>query len=149
MRFHATLELAGKTATGIRVPPEIVAGLGQGKKPPVKVTIGSHTYRSTIAPRGDRFLLPVSAENRAAAGVSAGDAVDVEIVLDTAPREVTVPADLADALAREPDAKGFFDGLSYSQKSWFVLSVEGATKPETRQRRVDKAVVMLREGRAR
>jgi hypothetical protein len=149
MRFRATIDLAGKTATGFRVPPEIVVALGAGKKPPVRVTIGDHTYRSTIAPRGDRYLVGVSAENREAADVAAGDVVDVEIELDTAPREVTVPDDLAAALDGDPKARRFFEGLSYSQKQWYVAPITAAKKPETRERRVGKALEMLRDGRKR
>jgi len=148
MRFRATILLGGKTATGLRVPDEVVAGLGSGKRPAVRVTINGHTYRTTVAPRGAEYLVPVSAENRERAGVAAGDEVDVDIELDTEPREVTVPPDLADALDRHPDARRFFDGLSYSQKQWFVLGVEEAKTAETRQRRIDKAVARLREGRA-
>jgi hypothetical protein len=147
MRFRATIQLEGKTATGFRVPPEVVAGLGGGKRPAVTVTIGGHTYRSTVAAYGDVFMLPLAAEHRVAAGVAAGDVVEVELAPDTAPREVEVPVDLAAALTGEPEARAFFDGLSYSNRRWFVLSVEGAKTPETRQRRVDKAVTMLREGR--
>jgi hypothetical protein len=149
MRFRAEILLNGKTATGIRVPPEIVDGLGGGRKPAVLVRLGDFTYRSTIATMGGDFMLPVSAENREAAGVSAGDKVDVEVELDTKPREVDVPADLATALGAEPEAKAFFDGLSYSNQRWHVLSVEGAKTQETRQRRVEKSVGMLRERRAR
>jgi hypothetical protein len=146
-KFRTELLLAGKTATGIEVPPEVVESLGTSKKPPVRVTINGHTYRSTVASRGGRFLVGVSAENRAAAGVSAGDEVDVELALDTELREVTVPADLAKALGRDKKAKRFFDGLTYSQKRGYVLPIEEAKKPETRQRRLDKAIQMLREGR--
>jgi len=148
MRFRATILLGGKTATGLRVPDEVVAGLGSGNRPAVSVTINGHTYRTTVAPRGGEYLVPVSAENRERAGVAAGDEVDVDIELDTEPREVTVPPDFADALDRHPDARRFFDGLSYSQKQWFVLGVEEAKTAETRQRRIDKAVARLREGRA-
>ncbi len=148
MRFKATLLLEGRTATGFRVPPEVVDALGRGKRPPVTVTInGGHTYRSTIAPYGDVYMLGVAAEHREAAGVAAGDEIDVDLELDTAPREVEVPDDLAAALAGEPEARAFFDGLSYSNRRWYVLSVEGAKTAETRQRRVTKAVEMLREGR--
>jgi uncharacterized protein YdeI (YjbR/CyaY-like superfamily) len=91
----------------------------------------------------------VSAENRAGAGVAGGDSVDVDIELDTAPREVTVPADFGAALAAEPDAKRTFEGLSYSNKSWHVLSIEGARTDETRQRRIAKSVEALKEGRIR
>jgi len=149
MRFGTVILSSGKTTTGIRVPDEIVAGLGRGKRPPVRVTINGHTYRSTVAVMGGRFMVGVSAENRTLAGVSGGDHVDVEIELDTELREVAVPDDLARALQEQPAAKRFFDGLSYSKQQWFVLSVEGAKTPETRRRRVAKAIEMLRAERTR
>jgi hypothetical protein len=116
IEFRATIEQSGKTATGIRVPDDVVAGLGAGKRPAVRVTIRGHTYRSTVASMGGAFMVGVSAENRASAGVVGGDEVDVDIELDTAPREVTVPADFAKALMRDAAAKRTFDGLSYSNK---------------------------------
>lgn len=149
MRFRTTLLLAGKTATGIEVPGEIVEGLGAGRRPAVKVTIGDYAYRSTVAARGDRYLIPVSAEHREGAGIAAGDEIDVEVVLDTEPRTVEAPADLLAALEPYPEARRFFDGLTAGQQKVFVLSVEGAKTEETRQRRIDKAVAMLREGRKR
>ena len=85
MRFRATLESNGKTATGIQVPDEVVETLGAGRKPAVRVSIAGHTYRSTIASRGGRYLLGVSAENRGRAGVAAGDELEVELELDTEP----------------------------------------------------------------
>jgi hypothetical protein len=148
MRFRAVIERSGKTATGIRVPAEIVASLGAGKRPPVRVTINGYTYRSTVAPLGGAFMVGVSAENRAGAGVSGGDEVDVELALDTAPREVTVPPDFADALNRDAEARQSFDGLSYSNKRRYVLSIEDAKTAETRQRRIAKAVSTLHEGPA-
>jgi hypothetical protein len=147
MRFRTTVELGGKTATGMRVPPEVVEGLGAGKKPAVRVTIGSHTYRSTIASRGGVFLLPISAENRGEAGVAAGDEVEVALELDTEPREVPVPDDLAAALADDDAARTEFERLPYSHQLRHVLAIEGAKAADTRQRRVTKAVEMLREGR--
>lgn len=149
MRFRATIQLEGKTATGIPVPADVVEQLGKGKRPPVRVTIGGHTYRSTVAAYGDGFMLPLSAQNREAAGAAAGDELDVDVELDTEPRTVEVPEDFADALTAEPEAKRYFEGLSYSQQRWHVLSIEGAKAAETRQRRIDKSVAMLREGRAR
>ena len=145
--FRATIELRGKTACGISVPPEVVEALGHGKRPPVTVTIRGYTYRSTVAAYTGEFLIGVSAENRAAAGVAAGDVVDVELDLDTAPRVLEVPADLDAALDADPVARAFFDGLSYSNRSRFTLSVADAKTPETRQRRIDKAVALLHEGR--
>ncbi|GAB3465699.1 YdeI/OmpD-associated family protein [Actinophytocola sediminis] len=149
MRFRTTVELAGKTATGVAVPAEVVTALGAGKKPKVRVTIGEHTYRSTVAVMGGRFMLPLSADNRARAAVAAGDEVDVEVALDTEERTVEVPADFAAALAAEPAARAFFDGLSYSNQRWHVLNIDGARTAETRQRRIDKSVTLLRAGRAR
>jgi hypothetical protein len=149
MRFRTTVEQAGKTATGIRVPDEIVEGLGAGKRPAVLVTIKGYTYRNTIAVMGGVYMVGVSAENRAGAGVAGGDEVDVGIELDTAPREVTVPADLAAALDAEPAARRTFDGLSYSNKSWHTQAVAGAKTDETRQRRIAKSIDALREGRPR
>ncbi len=149
MRFRTTIQLNGRTATGIPVPTDVVEQLGKGKRPPVRVTIGGHSYRSTVAAYGDVFMLPLSAENRGSAGVAAGDEVDVDIELDTEPRKVDVPADFADALAAEPEAKRFFEGLSYSQQRWHVLSIEGAKAAETRRRRIEKSISMLREGRPR
>jgi hypothetical protein len=141
--FRATLELGGKTATGIQVPDRIVEILGAGRRPPVRVTIQGHSYPSTIASMGGRFMLPVSAENRSCAGVAAGDELDVRLELDTTPRTVDVPADLADALGRDTDAKCRFDQLSYSSQRRYVLSVEGAKQPETRKRRIEKTVADL------
>jgi hypothetical protein len=149
MRFRTTIQLAGKTATGIEVPEEVVESLGAGKKPPVRVTLHGHTYRTTVAPRGDRYLVGISAENRASAGVAAGDELDVDIELDSEPREITVPADLADALTGDAKAATFFDSLTYSQKRWYVEPIDQAKKAETRERRIAKALDMLREGRKR
>jgi bifunctional DNA-binding transcriptional regulator/antitoxin component of YhaV-PrlF toxin-antitoxin module len=148
MKFQAIILLSGKTATGIRVPEEIVAALGTSKKPPVKITINDYTYRSTVASMGGHFMIPVSAEIRKAAGVEAGDEVEVDIELDTETREVAVPADFLDALENETEAKQFFDGLSYSNKRRLVFAIEDAKTAETRQRRIDKTTAMLREGRA-
>lgn len=148
MKFRVELELGGKTATGIQVPDDVVAELGS-KRPAVRVTINGHTYRSTVASMGGRFMLPVSAENRQAAGISAGDLVDVELELDTAPRQVTVPPELAAALAGDGTARKFFDGLSYSHQRAYVLWIDDAKKAETRLRRVTQATEMLRAGRKR
>ena len=140
MKFRTSLELHGKTATGIEVPDDIVAALDAGKRPAVRVTVNGHSWRSTVAVMGGRNLVGVSAENRAAAGVSAGDVIDVELVLDTEKREVEVPADLEAALTANPDAAAAFAALSYSNKSRHVLSIEGAKTDETRARRIAKAV---------
>ena len=149
MRFHTTILRSGKTATGIEVPPEVVEALGAGKRPAVKVTINGFTYRSTIAVMGGAYMVGVSAENRAGAGVEGGDEVDVEIELDTEPRTVEVPDELARALEAEPVARATFDKLSPSNKGWHVSQVTGARTDETRQRRIAKSIEALRAGRPR
>jgi hypothetical protein len=146
VRFRSTVELGGKTATGIAVPDDVVAALASGKRPPVRVTIHGHTYRTTVASMGGRFLLPLSADNREAAKVAAGDQVDVDIEADTEVRDVSVPPDLADALARDERAQRFFDGLSYTHRKEWVRWIEEAKKAETRAARLDKTVASLRAG---
>lgn len=148
MRFRATVRLNGKTATGIPVPAEIVEGLGSSKRPRVRVTLGGHTYRSSVGSVGGEFMLPVSAEVRKSAGIAAGDEVEVDLELDAEPREVTVPADLTDALDGDAEARRFFDGLSYTHQRAYVMWIEEAKRAETRRRRVSQAIEMLREGRA-
>jgi hypothetical protein len=149
MRFHTTILQSGKTATGIRIPDEIIEGLGTGRRPAVRVTIHGYTYRSTVAVMGGAYMVGVNADNRAGAGVAGGDEVDVDIELDTAPREVAVPADFAAALDAEPEARLTFDKLSNSNKGWHTSQIEGAKTDETRQRRIAKSVATLREGRIR
>ena len=147
MRFRATIQLDGKTATGIRVPEEVVEGLGGGKRPPVLATVNGHAYRTTVAPVRGEFKIPVSSEVRQRAGVSAGEEVDVEVELDTEPREVAVPPDLAEALEREAELRRSFEGLSRSKKRRLVDPIGQAKTAQTRQRRIDKAIDELREGR--
>jgi len=145
--FRTTLLTTGKTAAGFVVPDEVMTALGAGKKPAVTVTINGHSYRSTVATIDGRPMVGVSAENRAAAGVDGGDEIDVDLQLDTAPRTVELAPDFAAALAAEPRARAFFDGLNYSERRWFVLGVEDAKTPDTRQRRIEKFVARLLEGR--
>jgi len=147
MHFRTTVERGGKTATGLLVPDEVVAALRAGKRPPVQVTVGGHTYRTTVASMGGRFLVPLSAENRTAAGVAAGDDVEVDVLLDTAAREVTVPADLLDALEHDDQARQFFDDLAYSHRKEWVRWIEESKKIETRTSRILRAVESLRAGK--
>jgi len=146
MKFRVNILTAGKTATGFEVPPEIVTALGAGKKPAVRVTMNGYSYRSTVATMGGRFMIPVSAEVRANAGVAGGDAVDIDLELDTAPREVTVPADFQKALDGDEAASRAFDKLNYSNKRRHVMTIEGTKSEETRRRRIEKAISTLREG---
>ena len=149
VRFRTTVQTTGKTAMGFEVPPSAVEELGAGKRPPVRVTINGYTYRNSVAVMGGVYMVGVSSEHRGPAGVTGGEEVDVELELDTAPREVTVPPELADALEADPAAKATFDGLSYSNKSWHVLQVTGTNNAETRARRIEKSLAALRAGRVR
>jgi hypothetical protein len=149
LRFRAELESTGKTAAGFEVPESVVEGLGGGAHPKVTVTVNGFTFRTSIAKMGGRYLLGVSSERRKEAGITAGQVLDVDVEIDTAPREIDVPDDFAAALAADPRAKEFWDTLSYSKKSWHVLQVTGAKRAETRAARIEKSVAMLREGRAR
>lgn len=147
MKFHTTLLQSGKTAVGIQVPNEVVEALGAGKRPPVRVTINGYTYRNTIAVMGGVFMVGVSSENREKANVAGGQEVDVDIELDTQPRELALPPDFSSALDQAPDARRMFDTLSYSRQQALVLPIIQARTPETRQRRLDKALTVLRESR--
>ena len=144
MKFRTKLLTAGKTATGIEVPSKVMEGLGAGKKPPVRVTIKGYTYRSTVATVNGKSMVGVSEEVRKNAGVTGGDTVDVEMELDTAPREVAVPPDLARALAKDAKAKKYFESLSYSGKLRLVLPVANGKTAETRERNVAKAMQELK-----
>ena len=145
MRFSAQVELGGKTATGIQVPDDVVATLGSGKRPAVRVTLGGHTYRTTVAPMGGRFYVPLNAENREAAGVAAGQTVDVDIELDTDARELALPDDLAAALQADEPARAFFAELSYTHRKEWARWIEEAKKPETRAARLEKTLAALKQ----
>jgi hypothetical protein len=143
MKFNTTILQAKKTATGIEVPEEIVEKLGGGKRPAVNVTINGKTYRSSIAVMGGKYMIGVSAENRALTGVQGGDKVTVELSLDTAPRELALPKEFEAALKKNTAAKKTFEALSYSKKQTHVLPIQNAKTDETRQRNIDKAIAAL------
>jgi uncharacterized protein DUF1905/bacteriocin resistance YdeI/OmpD-like protein len=146
MRFRTKILQSGKTATGIEVPAKVVAALGSSKRPPVRATIKGYTYRSTVAVMGGTFMLGVSDEVRKAAGVAGGDVIDVDLELDTDPREVELPPDFAAALNRDAKAKKFFAGLSYSAKKRLVTPLE-VKAADVRASRIAKTIEQLREGR--
>lgn len=137
MRLRVELEATGGTTTGFRIPDEVVEGLGGGRRPKVVATVGSHTWRSSIARMGDAFWLGMSAENRTAAGVHAGETLDLEVVLDEAPRTVELPEELASVAAA-------WAGLSFSDQRRIAESITSAKKPETRAARIEKALAELR-----
>lgn len=138
----------GETSAGVQLPDAVVEALGKGKKPPVKATINGYTWRSTVAVMGGEYWLGVSKEVRRNAGCEAGEEVDLTLELDTEERVLEVPADFSAALDAEPEARRFFDSLSYSNRRRFTYSIDDAKTPETRQRRIEKSVAQLREGKA-
>jgi Bacteriocin-protection, YdeI or OmpD-Associated/Domain of unknown function (DUF1905) len=144
--FRTSVEREG-TGTFLRVPADIVANLGTRRRPPVRVTVGGHTFRSTIAVYGDDFYVPLKAANRDAAGVGAGDVVDVTIELDEEPRVVEVPEDLAAALAADGAAAEAFERLSYSHQREYVEWIGEAKRADTRARRVAGTLERLHAGR--
>jgi len=129
--------------TGIEVPADLVADLGAGKRPPVVITVNGYEYRSTVAPMGGKYLLPFSAERRKESGIQGGDAIEVELTLDTAPRTVHVPDDLQSALDASAKARAAWDILSYTHQKEHVRSVLDAKKADTRARRIAAVVAKL------
>lgn len=149
MRFRTTIRQSDGNATGIEIPADVLESFGVGKKPPVRIAVNGYAYRSTVATVDGRYMVGFSAAHREASGLAGGDEVDVEIDLDTEPRVVEVPSDLQAALDAEPRAKATFERLSNSVKGYHVSQVLGAKSDETRQRRIEKSVAVLREGKPR
>ena len=147
MKFKTKLLQAGKTATGIEIPDKIVEGFGAGKKPPVRITINGYTYRNTVAVMGGVFMVGVSAEHRKGANVQGGDVIEVTIELDTEPREVEIPEEFQKALKKNVTAKKYFESLAYSRKKAIVTLIKDAKTEETKQRRIEKSIQGLQEGK--
>ncbi|BEL12065.1 hypothetical protein Q0Z83_102560 [Actinoplanes sichuanensis] len=149
MEYRGELERTGGNTTGFRIPDEFVAGLGGGGRPKVVVRIGEFEFRSSIARMGGEYWLGVSAERRAAGGLDGGQVYNLGIELDDVPRTVEVPEDLAAALAAEPDAKAFWESISFSNQRWHAEQLTSAKTAETRARRLAKSLDLLRAGKAR
>lgn len=139
MKFTTTLRGSGNKV-GIEVPEDVVRALDAGKRPPVIVTVNGKSYRSSIAVMGGLNMIGISAANRDLTGTAAGDTVEVDLELDTQPRIIDVPADLAAALDAEPDAKTFYETLSYSSQRRYVEPLADSKTAETRTRRITKVV---------
>ena len=146
VKFRARVLQARKTATGIEVPAHVIGALGAGKRPKVAVSINGYTYRSSVAVMGGKYLVGISAEVRAITGVAAGDEIEVDVELDTAPRVVAVPDDLRAAFERNPRAQRAFEALSYSRQQRYTLPIEKAKTDDTRERNVHKAIRELQKG---
>jgi len=143
LKFSTTLLQAGKTATGIKIPEEMIEKLGGGKKPLVKVTINNFTYRSAVAVMGGAYMVGVNAENREGANVKGGDKINVTIELDTEKRIVEVPAEFQKQLSKNAAAKKMFDTLSNSKKKALIIPIANAKTDETRNRNIEKALSAL------
>lgn len=141
MKFSTTMFQDGNN-TGIEVPADVVEALAAGKRPAVVVVVNGYRYRSTIAPMGGKFLIPFSAERRNESGIGGGDAIDVDLTVDTEPRTVDVPDDLRAAL-ESPGAGAKWDSLSYSKQKAHVASVQAAKAADTRARRIAKVIAEL------
>jgi hypothetical protein len=149
LAFRATLEPRGPAAAVV-LDDHQVAAIGMGaKRFPVKATVNGHTWRGSVARMRGEFLLGLNREVRRTAGVEAGDEVQVELELDTDERTVDVPDALAAALAGDAAAAAGFEGLSFTHRKEWARWVAEARSEETRERRVAKALVLLREGRPR
>ena len=146
--FSTTLWLDGNN-TGIEVPASVIEQLGAGQRPPVRVEVNGHEYRSTVAVMGGRHLIAFSKALREATGLGGGDAIDVTLTVDTSPRAVDMPDDLAAALDAQPAARAFFDGLSNSLQRYHVGQVVDAKTEATRERRIAKAVQLFLDGKQR
>lgn len=145
IKFRTVLELGGKTATGFRVPADVVKKLGKGQRPPVVVRVGDYSYRSTVAAYTGEYFLPFAAEHRVRTGLEAGDKFEVALELDTAPRIIELAEDLSEALAADPKLLTAFRAMSYSHQRQHAESVEGAKTDTTRQRRIEKVVTAMQE----
>lgn len=143
MRLRAQIKGSGKTAAGIVVPDEFVESLGGGRRPAVRVGVAGYSFRTSIGSMGGLFMLPVTNETRERSGLKVGETVDFEIELDTEPRQVAVPADLAAALAAAPAARSAFERLSYSNRRRVVEPIVAIKGADARARRVARTVAQL------
>lgn len=147
MKQVFTTKVSGSAGgpTGLQVPAEVISALGPKKNPPVIMSFSGYTYRSTVSVMDGMFMVPLSAAHREAAGVKAGDQIEVTIELDEEPRIVIVPEDLSAALSQKRGAKTVFDALAYSKRKEFVRQVEDAKTKETRDRRIEGIVAKIAE----
>lgn len=139
--FNTKLLGAGNN-TGIEVPPENIAELGSGKRPPVNVTVNGFSYKSTVAVMGGAYMISFPKVNREATGLKAGDDIDVMLELDEGIREVIVPKDLQAALVSNKLTEKF-GRLAYSKRKEFARQVSDAKTDETRKRRIEKIITTL------
>jgi hypothetical protein len=149
IQFTAQLQPRGPAAAVV-LDEDQVATVGEGaKRFPVVATVNGYTWRTSVARMGGEFLLGLNREVREGAGAQAGDEVEVRLELDAAPREVEVPEALAAALAADPQAQASFEGMAFTHRKEYARWITEAKREETRQRRVQQAVEMIRAGKTR
>ncbi len=142
-RFQAVVQTDDESAfTMIKIPFDAKEIFGKGRAP-VRVTLNGYAYRSTLAPYGGVYYLPINKTVREGAQVKAGDTVTVVLELDEAPRTVKPPSDLARALKASPAAQARWKQLSFTHQKEYVNAIEEAKRPETRARRIEKALSQL------
>ncbi len=146
--FETTVAVTGNN-TGIVVPEEAIEQLAAGKRPPVLVSVNGYEYRNTVGVMGGRHMISISAAVRKATGLKGGDPIRVILTVADTPREVDLPADFAAALAADEQASVFFGKLSNSMQRYHVENITAAKSPDTRQRRIDKALALFRAGKQR
>ena len=142
MKFTAVVIPSGN-ATAVEVPDDVAQALGPEARPPVRITINGHSWRSRIAAMRGQRLIGVSAAHRAEAGIAEGDAIQIEVELDTAPRTVEEPHDLRGALDAAPAARAAFERLPFGLRQKHADSIAEAKSPEVRERRIRKLVETL------
>ena len=142
MQFRAIVIPSGN-ATAVEIPDDVVQSLGPEARPPVAITINGHTWRSRVAIKDGQRLVGISAANREAAGIAEGQQIEIDLLLDTAPREVEEPDDLKSAIDTNPAARAAFDKLPFGLKAKHVREIEAAKTPEVRARRIGKLVETL------
>ncbi|MBV8208173.1 MAG: DUF1905 domain-containing protein [Acidobacteria bacterium] len=146
-KFRIKLEGAPNSeVAGFHVPFDVQEVFGTRARVPVCGTINGFPYRSSIMNMGDGHMMAVNRELREGAKVKAGDVVEIVMQRDSAPRVVEVPSDLKKALNAAKKANELFGKLSYTHQKEYVRWITGAKREETRQRRVERAIEMLKEG---
>ena len=146
--FETTVTATGNN-TGILVPDEVIEQLAGGRRPPVVVSVNGYEYRTTVGVMNGKHMISVSAAVRTATGLKGGDPIHVTLTVAESPREVTIPADFAAALAADEQAGVFFGKLSSSLQRYHVDSITAAKSADTRQRRIDKAIALFLAGKQR
>ena len=147
-RFRVLVEREeGSEVCGINVPFDVEKTFGTRGRVPVRGTLNGAPFRGSLFPMGGCHFMVVNRHLRAAAGVSGGETVPVQMERDTEERVITPPADLARALKANKEAQAIWDKLSYTHRREHVEHLEDAKKPETRRRRLEKAIALLAAGK--